>query len=251
MKPIIFNVLFGAGAAIFSLSLIDRNLNISGNSALTIRIGMAAPFLAGLILAILVEWDGRRAAGPGADMEPWLTSILGPWISFSGSIAIAPFYLPFVALFWLFRRAAGIHVAVEPQPHFVFRSDLFAPTPGELDDESEDYINPGIFGSQLADYMADELVKHGVDADRGSAEDWGVMVSILHDGGYSLSVCCTSYVEEEDLESGIFEHRVFVAVELPWFRKPLTDPNADARQLIAMLREILTMEKRITDLKEE
>lgn len=54
-----------------------------------------------------------------------------------------------------------------------FVSDAFPSYPRE-----DERINPGIFGKRLAEYLAQELPKHGVTTREFYAEDWGWEIPI-------------------------------------------------------------------------
>ncbi|MEM9047250.1 MAG: hypothetical protein AAGC92_00900 [Pseudomonadota bacterium] len=71
-----------------------------------------------------------------------------------------------------------------------FQTDRFKPTPGELDEDAdhEDWINPGRFAKEAADFMAAALAERGTPIATNFTEDWGRWVEIDHDGGYFLAV---------------------------------------------------------------
>ena len=74
-----------------------------------------------------------------------------------------------------------------------FSSDQFQPTEDELNEDSEDYINPNIFGKQLSDYLLSELAKIGCEVSFRCAEDWGWYHDIKHDSSYALGFGCQNY----------------------------------------------------------
>ena len=59
--------------------------------------------------------------------------------------------------------------------HFVFKSSMFPPEPGE---DSE--TNPGLFGKALAGWLAAKLGDRGYDVDGEIAEDFGRLVQLKH-----------------------------------------------------------------------
>ncbi|MEL6236950.1 MAG: hypothetical protein AAFR46_21350 [Pseudomonadota bacterium] len=83
-----------------------------------------------------------------------------------------------------------------------FQTDRFKPTPGELDEEAdhEDWINPGRFAKEAADFMAAPLNDHGYRVANNFAEDWGRWVEIEHDGGYFLPVGLQNLTTEPPLQ---------------------------------------------------
>ena len=131
---------------------------------------------------------------------------------------------------------------------FFFSSTKFAPSAEELDEEHEDYINPGHFAKELADFMAEGLLGQGYQVGFRCAEDWGQWLELAHDGGYTLAVGCANMSE---FENGSADHRVFIEPSKPLVRKLLRkiDVRDDVEKLAAVIKAILTAESEISDLK--
>ena len=133
---------------------------------------------------------------------------------------------------------------------FLFSSTKFSPTREELDEEHEDYINPGCFAKELADFMEEKLAGQGYRVGFRCAEDWGQWLEIDHDRGYTLAVGCANMSE---LEKGAADHRVFIEPNKPVIRKLLRkiDVRDDVEKLSAVIEAILTAESGISDLQIE
>ena len=134
-----------------------------------------------------------------------------------------------------------------------FKSNAFHPTAAELDETHEDFINPGIFARQLADFLKDGLQRHGYEVKLRCAEDWGFWQEIDHESGYMLAVGCAN-LDDDGGAGRVTEHRVFVEPDRPtirpasnWFRK--TDVRADVEALVAAIGEVLRAEPQIFDLE--
>ncbi len=80
-----------------------------------------------------------------------------------------------------------------------FQSARFRPTPGELNPQSDEHINDGIFGKELSDFLVAELDKIGVNVTFRCAEDWGWYHEIKHDEPYRLGFGCQNYEGEDHL----------------------------------------------------
>lgn len=132
--------------------------------------------------------------------------------------------------------------------HFIFLSDKFSPTAGELDEEHKDYINPGLFALELADFIEKSLGQHGYKVKSRCQEDWGHLLEIEHPGQYMLAVCCTSY---EETENGMQHHRVFVRPAKPVIRRSFRkiDVREDVEQLRSAIRSSLVDEPGIANLE--
>ena len=70
--------------------------------------------------------------------------------------------------------------------HFLFASKEFSPTAGELDDEHDDYINPGAYALELGDFLEKELGLRGYPAKFRCQEDWGHWMELDHQGNLRL-----------------------------------------------------------------
>jgi len=59
------------------------------------------------------------------------------------------------------------------ETHFLLTSAAFAPTSGQLDIAHDDFINPGMYALELADFLENELQKRGYTVKFRCQEDWG------------------------------------------------------------------------------
>lgn len=134
--------------------------------------------------------------------------------------------------------------------HFLITSRAFAPTTGELDDEHDDYINPGIFALAFADFLEAELAERGYPAKFRCQEDWGHWIELEHQGKFTLAVGCANTGEEID---GQAEHRVFLSPDKPIIRKLFKkiDVRNDLEKLGATLREVLENNPDINNVRVE
>lgn len=100
---------------------------------------------------------------------------------------------------------------------FLFTSKAFSPTAGELDEDNNfDFINPGLYALELADFLEKELSQHGYAKKSRCQEDWGHWLELEHTGNFTLAVCCVNTGDEIDGEP---EHRVFTQPDRPVIRK--------------------------------
>jgi hypothetical protein len=106
-----------------------------------------------------------------------------------------------------------------------FRSEALAPIAAELDPEADDYINPGLYGSMLADRVA-AILKTRQDMDFSRVtEDHGVHFHGRGSMPYTAHVVCVNVGDIKD-------HRHLVFVEpsqrtvrpFPWIRSYETAP---------------------------
>ncbi|MEL6620666.1 MAG: hypothetical protein AAFP16_17455 [Pseudomonadota bacterium] len=134
--------------------------------------------------------------------------------------------------------------------HFLVTSGAFVATPGELDDEHEDYINPGIYALAFADFLEAELAERGYPVKFRCQEDWGHWIELEHQGKFTLAVCCANTGEEID---GQAEHRVFLSPDKPVIRKffKKIDVRSDLEKLGATLREVLESNSAIKNVRVE
>ena len=132
--------------------------------------------------------------------------------------------------------------------HYTFSATKFSPTAGELDEEHDDYINPGLFAKELADYIEKSLLKHGYRIKFRCQEDWGHWLEVDNDGKYTLAICCSNIDGDETDPTG---HRVYVHPDKPvirrWFRK--IDIRADVEKLSSTIQAILSADPDISDLE--
>jgi hypothetical protein len=90
---------------------------------------------------------------------------------------------------------------MKQSPLLIFESSAFAIVPGE-----DEQTNPGIYGSALANWLAEELRATGVPAGTVIAEDFGWCIRV-ESKPHALYVVCASTGETPD------QWEVFVFVE--------------------------------------
>lgn len=116
---------------------------------------------------------------------------------------------------------------------YVLESDSFHADPREEDEESDLFINPGIFAHQLANFLRQGLEAQGYRVADVIVEDWGNWVEIDHDGGYFLAVGCANLDDHE--------HRLFIEPDKPvirrWFKK--VDVSEDRKRLGIAVEKVL------------
>lgn len=136
------------------------------------------------------------------------------------------------------------------ETHFLITSTEFSATPGELNDEHDDYINPGIYALELANFLESELKQRGYPTKFRCQEDWGHWMELEHDGKYTLAVCCANTGETFD---GQTEHRVFVTPDKPVIRKffKKIDVQNDLEKLTAALRDVFENSSVISNIRVE
>lgn len=124
------------------------------------------------------------------------------------------------------------------ETHFIITSTAFSATEGEIDEEHEDFINPGQYALELADFLERELSQRGYAVRFRCQEDWGHWMELDHDGKFTLAVCCSNVGDDDE---GQVEHRIFLVPDKPIIRKFLKKINvqADLEKLAATLRELL------------
>ncbi|MES0860942.1 hypothetical protein ABLN87_01130 [Ruegeria sp. SCPT10] len=74
-----------------------------------------------------------------------------------------------------------------------FNSNRFNPTPGELDEQSDDYINPDVFGKELSEFLVQGLTEAGHEITFSCAEDWGWYHEVQHNEPFALIFGCSNY----------------------------------------------------------
>ena len=131
---------------------------------------------------------------------------------------------------------------------YTFSSDQFSPTSGELNEEHDDYINPGVFARELAEFLIQGLSREGYRVKDRIVEDWGNWIELEHDGKFALAVCCSNL---EELGQGMMRHRVATDPSQPYVRKLLRkiDVQPTVERLSAALSKILTGSKHISDIE--
>lgn len=135
--------------------------------------------------------------------------------------------------------------------HVIFTSRAFRPTPSELNEDHEDYINPGIFALELADFLADGLSKHGYPIRFRCQEDWGHWMEVEHSGDFKLALGCANVEDDDGLTD---QHRIIILkptkpIVRKLFRK--IDVREPVGALLGTICEILERDSRISDLHTE
>jgi hypothetical protein len=134
---------------------------------------------------------------------------------------------------------------------FTFRCARFKPTRSELDEQHDDYINPGIFAKLAADFIAKELNQNGYKVINNFPEDWGRWVEVDNSDGYFLAVGVANYDVDQSRDGSTETHRIFVEPDKSpirkWFRKIQTEERV--MQLVATLRNILEASEGISEVK--
>lgn len=130
-----------------------------------------------------------------------------------------------------------------------FKTAIFQPTAAELDESHEDFINPGVFARELADFLKAGLCSRGYEISSRCSEDWGYWQQVEHDRGYTLAIGCANL---DDSGDGPIVHRVFVEPDKPiirpsslWFRK--IDVQDDVETLVAAIADLLRSDNRIQE----
>ena len=131
---------------------------------------------------------------------------------------------------------------------YTFVSDQFAPTLGEQNEGHDDYINPGLFARELAEFLMQGLAEEGYSVKDRVVEDWGNWIELEHDGKFALAVCCSNL---EVLAQGGVRHRVATDPSQPYVRKLLRKINVQSyvEDLSAALSRILTRTKHISGIE--
>ncbi len=116
-----------------------------------------------------------------------------------------------------------------------FKSDLFHPVLGE-DAET----NPGVFGKELAQWMAHQLQAYGYRAPEVIPEDWGWCVVCAREP-FLLWVGCGNMTEEDVPEKAGYPSpaheptwRCFPVAEVPFWKRVFR--RADVEQALAKLQ---------------
>ncbi|WP_173912800.1 hypothetical protein [Acinetobacter sp. Marseille-Q1618] len=116
--------------------------------------------------------------------------------------------------------------------HIEFRSDSFPQTPQEKEVWDEQ-----VGGILLAQYLAVELEKHGIEVLGFNIEDWGYLISLSNEQFSEIFIGCNHYLE---YENGFL---VFIHPSKPiikkWFFKKI-DISEQLTILANILNEILT-----------
>lgn len=128
-----------------------------------------------------------------------------------------------------------------------FTSERFKPTPGELNETHDDYINPGVYARELAEFLIKGLASEGYATKCRIVEHWGNWIELQHDGNFALAVCCSNL---DDMGNGRTRHRVSTDPHTPYIRKFLRkiDVQPTVLGLSAALSRILAASPDISDI---
>ena len=120
------------------------------------------------------------------------------------------------------------------QTLITFTAPQFKPTTDELDEESDAYINPGIFGKNLSDFLTEGLQTNGYTVSFRCAEDWGWYHEIEHDEPFNLTLGCQSD------ETG---HLLQFHPEEPYTRKLFKKYHAQPKVELLIAKTLSILEK--------
>lgn len=119
-----------------------------------------------------------------------------------------------------------------------FRSDAFKPF---LPEDCQ--VNPGVYGAELAFWLASRLAAVGVITSYPEYEDWGWYVEYLSPTGSEFAVHCTN-ADERGTRWALRLRRH--ARKMFGRDKP---PYTDADALVAAIRKALLAEQSVSDLR--
>lgn len=102
------------------------------------------------------------------------------------------------------------------ETQFFLTSTAFSPTAGEMNEDHEDFINPGLFALELADFLEAALAEQGYRVSFRCQEDWGHWLELEHPEKYTLAIGCANTGERIEDRT---EHRVFVTPDKPFIRR--------------------------------
>jgi hypothetical protein len=113
--------------------------------------------------------------------------------------------------------------------HLEFVSTAFPPEPGE-----DEQVNPGLHGKRLAQFLSEELPRHGFAVSRVGPEDWGWRID-LENPVFPLWLGCGNY---QEYANGFL---CFIEPSRPFVRRLLKKiPTTDTvERLAAALQMIL------------
>ncbi|MEM9427411.1 MAG: hypothetical protein AAGA06_12005 [Pseudomonadota bacterium] len=131
---------------------------------------------------------------------------------------------------------------------FEFKCDRFQPTPGELDEDSNEFINPGLFARELSTWLKGELEEKGWVVPHVIVEDWGHWVEVETDNTKPLALCCGCQDDNA--------HLIFTDPSKPKGRKWFFwsyDLTKEMTRLVADVKELLESdpETEITQFRED
>lgn len=110
-------------------------------------------------------------------------------------------------------------------------------------DKKNGEVNPEIWGKRLAEYISQNLEKHGIKTLDIIAEDWGYYLPIQNEEA-RLALCCANQNGEND------KFIIFTDPKTPKIRKLLRtkDITPQLSRLIDAVREILENDPDIHDI---
>ena len=134
---------------------------------------------------------------------------------------------------------------------FWFKSSRFEIEPGE-----DKEINPGVYGKQLADWLARKLHEVGYDVEAIN-EDWGRCIMCMRNPVWLWVGCANMALDYPDVppdapkKEDIIWH-CFVECEIPFWKRLFkrTDPGPLKKKLVDQLTSILTSEPQINLVEE-
>ena len=123
--------------------------------------------------------------------------------------------------------------------HVEFVSSEFPAEPGE-----DEQINPGRFGKNLAEYIAQHLPTYGFSVAAVGAEDWGWMAELTN-SEFPLWVGCGNY---EEFQNGFL---CFIEPSKPFVRKLFrkVDTTATVTKLASALEALLVGSGKVSNLR--
>lgn len=125
------------------------------------------------------------------------------------------------------------------QTRVEFKSRAFPKYPNE----DEEIVNETRWGKRLAEYVRDNLPKHGVPTEDILCEDWGWLVYIKNDA-YPLWIGCGP-VDDSDEEvpksDGLIDFALFVVAEPKFFQRVFkkVDTTPEIKKVTEALRAMI------------
>ena len=113
---------------------------------------------------------------------------------------------------------------------FEFSSGQFNPTAEELDEGSDEYINPGLFARELSTWLSKKLEAKGWNIRNVAVEDWGHWIELETSNPKPLAVCCGQQYEGH--------HLIFTDPSKPTGRRGLFGKYDLAKELSKLTEQI-------------
>jgi hypothetical protein len=137
------------------------------------------------------------------------------------------------------------------QTDVTFRCPRFKPTPGEIDENHEDFINPGVFAKQAASFLAKELAGKGYTVRGIVSEDWGCWVQVDNPDKYFLAVGIANYDDDRFRAFETETHRLFIEPDKSPVRRWLKKIDTEERVMLLLshVLQILEADDGITDIQ--